>query len=303
MIANISIDLNQLRVFVAVAELGTMTKAAKALKMPISRVSRTVARLETALGTTLITRTTRNLHISEAGRRLQQATRPLMLRLAAIESEFQSSESAIAGPVRITAPEDIGGAIVAPMIAEISSLYPALQIELICSDERFDLVQAGIDLAIRIGKMQDSTLRSRRLGGISLCCVAAPRYLDRAGIPKIPSDLGQHDCIELALGSSSPMRTWKLSNGRQQLAVNVAPRLTTNHTGAAIAFLLAGRGISCIPAPMAVDYLKSGALIRVLPSWSFGSIPVNIVFPAQRNMAARIKAVIQYLEERLAPYF
>ena len=298
-----AIDLNQLRVFVAVAELGAMTKAAKALKMPVSRVSRTVARLEEALGATLITRTTRSLRVSEAGKRLHQASRPLMQQITEIEHEFHASEAVIAGLVRVTAPEDMGGAIIAPVLAELSAVHSALQIELICSDQRFDLVQDGIDVGIRIGKLQDSSLKSRRLGVTSMTCVAAPGYLKRAGTPRTPHDLDKHDCIQLALGASDSPNLWTLSNGKQQISIRIAPKLRANHTGAAIAFALAERGILCVPAPMVVDSLQSGQLVRVLPNWSFSSRLVNLIFPNQRTIAPRVKTVISHLEKRLPPYF
>ena len=136
-----------------------------------------------------------------------------------------------------------------------------------------------------------------------MTCIAAPGYLERAGTPHDPNDLDKHDCIQLALGSSDSPNIWTLSNGKLQISVRIAPRLRANHTSAALAFALAERGILCVPAPMVLDYLRSGQLVRVLPNWSFSSRPVNLIFPNQRTIAPRVKTVISHLENRLSPYF
>ena len=298
-----AIDLNQLRVFVTVVELGAMTKAAKVLKMPVSRVSRTIARLEATLGATLITRTTRSLRVSEAGKRLHQSSRPIMQRFIEIEDEFHTSEGIVAGIVRVTDPEDIGSAIVAPVLAQLSNFHPALQIELICSDDPIDLVQAGIDIGLRMGKLRDSSLKARRLGGANMICVAAPEYLERAGTPKDPQELSNYSCIQLVLGTGSKGHVWDLSNGRQKVSVAIQSRLKSNHTGAAINFVLQQRGIALVPAPMVEDHLRSGSLARVLPAWSAAAIPVHLVFPTQRSLALRVKAVLEHLEDHLSKYF
>jgi DNA-binding transcriptional LysR family regulator len=226
-----------------------------------------------------------------------------MLRFSEIEDEFHASKGVLAGLVRLTTPEDIGGAIVAPLIAELCSVYPSLQIEMICSDERFDLVQSGIDLGLRIGKLHDSSLKARKIGITTRICVAAPGYLKRAGTPRDPVDLKNYDCINLTLGTSVRDKHWQLTNGRQQVSVSVQPRLTSNHTGAAIALTLGERGISCVPSPMVVNFLRSGELVRVLPNWGVLASPVHLVYPSQRNLAPRVKVLIDFLEDRLPGYF
>ncbi|MBM4253826.1 MAG: LysR family transcriptional regulator [Deltaproteobacteria bacterium] len=298
-----AIDLNQLRVFVTVVETGAMTRAAKALKMPISRVSRTISRLEATLGATLITRTTRTMQVSDAGKRLHQTSLPLMRRLAAIEQEFAAAEGAVAGHVRITAPEDIGSSLLAPLLADLSTAQPALTFELICTDERLDLVQSGIDVALRMGKLTDSTLKAKNIGSTNKICVAAPGYLHRSGNLRDPSELKQHSCIQLALGSEVSKPVWDLYSGRLSSSCTISPRLTCNHTSAAITFALAQRGIALVPRPMVIDHIKTGALTHVLPQWTGKVIPVHLIHPAQRVIPPRVRAVIAYLEESLCQYF
>ena len=226
-----------------------------------------------------------------------------MQRFVEIEDEFHASEGIVAGTIRVTAPEDIGSAIVAPVLAQLSNFYPALQIELICSDDPIDLVQSGIDIGLRMGKLRDSSLKARRLGVANMICVAAPEYLERAGTPRDPQELKNHNCIQLALGAGAKGNVWDLSNGRQQVSVAIKPRLKSNHTGAAINFGLQQRGIALVPAPMVEDYMRSGSLVRVLPGWSYSVIPVNLVFPTQRSLALRVKAALDHLEEHLSKYF
>lgn len=298
-----AIDLNQLRVFVTVVETGAMTRAAKVLKMPISRVSRTIARLEITLAATLITRTTRTLQVSDAGKRLYQSSLPLMRRLSEIEHEFSAFEEAMAGKIRITAPEDIGGSIIAPILSEISSSNPNLSLELICTDERLDMVQSSIDIGLRMGKLADSSLKAKKIGNTHMICVAAPSYLQRAEELREPRDLSRHACIELRLGSAESGSKWELFNGRNSVRVGISPRLMCNNTRAAISFAIARHGIAMVPSPMVIDYIRSSDLTRVLPQWTGKVIPVHLIQPAQRTVAPRVRTVYEHLERRLAGYF
>lgn len=298
-----SIDLNQLRVFVTVVETGAMTRAAKTLKMPISRVSRIINRLETALGTTLITRTTRQLRVSEAGKKLHQMSLPLIRRFGEIEHEFRVTETLVAGPVRITTPEDIGGSIVAPILGDLSTSHPALSLELICTDLRLDLVEEGVDIGLRMGKLHDSSLRAKKIGHTNMICVAGADYLQRLGMPRDPGELKNHECIHLTKGQNQNTLTWELYSGRQNVSLSIVPRLMCNHTRACLNFALAQRGIAMVPAPLAMDLMRAGTLTRVLPNWTGVVIPVHLIYPAQRVLAPRVKVVLDYLEDRLRPFF
>lgn len=271
--------------------------------MPISRVSRTIARLEECVGTSLILRTTRSFQVTDAGRRLHQESRHLMHRLSEVQELFASTSEAISGRVRITTPEDIGGIIVAPLLAELNALYPALELELVCTDEMLDLVKAGVDIGLRAGQLRDSSLKAKRLGIVHFICVATRGYLDRVGSPLEPKDLIKHACIHLVLGPSDVRQDWTLTKGKTSLSIKVAPHLTANHTGAVIALAKAHRGIALVPAPIVAEDLRRGSLQRVLPEWSVNPVPAHLVYPPQRVVARRVRVVAEFLEERLQAYF
>jgi DNA-binding transcriptional LysR family regulator len=296
-------DLNLLGIFVQVIENGSMTAAARTLKMPVSRISRALTRLEEEVGSSLILRTTRSFQITELGRRLYQEARPLMQKLSVMQTQFSALSETLSGTIRITAPEDVGGAILSGLIVQLSQLHPQLTFELIYTDEMVDLIKSGIDIGVRIGRLKDSSLKAKRVGTFQFICVASPTYVDRAGRPRHPKELAQHACIHLVLGPSDRRQGWELTNGRSTVHVPIQARLQANHTGTVIEFARHHRGIALAPGPMVAEAIQRGELLRVLPEWNLNPFPVHLVYPPQRAMARKVRIVAEFLEKNLQPFF
>lgn len=296
-------DLNLLRIFVTLIDAGSLTQAAKTLRMPISRVSRALVRLEEDVGGSLVVRTTRSFQVTELGRRLYQDGRPLILRFSEMQVQYSSINETLTGQVRITAPEDIGGAILSGLIVQLSQLHPSLAFDLHYSDEMVNLIKEGMDIGVRIGKLQDSSLKAKRIGTFQFICVASPTYLERAGRPKTPGQLEKHACVHLVLGPSDTRKSWTLTNGRSTVDIPVKAQLRANHSGTVVSFARNHRGIALVPGPSVSEDLRRGELIRVLPEWSLNPFPVHLVYPPQRIMSRKVRVVAEFLEEHLRPFF
>lgn len=256
-------DLNSLRALLAVAEAGGFTAAAERLGTTKARVSLDVARLEKQLRVDLFTRTTRRVALTEAGRTLYEECVPLLRKVELIAAQLPQSPAALSGTLRITSTVDLATQSLAPAIARFSAEHPELKIELITSDRIVNLVEEGVDLAIRLGWLRDSSLRAVKLGEFQQHVVAAPSYFTRMGTPKKPEDLEHHDWIALTR-LPSPL-TWKfLGPGGEKRTVRVRAKLRVD-TGSALRVLLeSGAGIAALDSLSTAEPLKSGRLQRVL---------------------------------------
>lgn len=292
-------DLNLLNTFVAVIETGSMTKAAKRLKQPISRVSRALSRLERDLNQQLILRTTRSFKITKSGQQLFREMQPVMQQIAGLERSLSSENNEISGIIKITAPEDFGQILMAPLIAELSELYPNLELDLNLTDEYVDLVQTETDIGIRGGRLKDSTLKAKYIGESSFIFVAAPKYIEKFGMPKKPEDLVKHRCLYSPLGPNSQRNEWNITNGTRAEKIRIKPHMKINHKATTAALALAGFGITLLPTPMVNRHFESKELVHVLPSWGLESAPVHLVYPPQRIISRKVREVSAFLESRL----
>ncbi|RYZ66284.1 MAG: LysR family transcriptional regulator, partial [Proteobacteria bacterium] len=213
------VELESTRVFVKVIESGSFTKAADLLRIPKSNVSRAVGRLESETGTKLITRTTRSLTLTAAGRAFYDSCRGPILTLEQARLSLDGRDSIVAGLVRVTAPEDLGNLVLAPTLAELSRKHPALSFQFQYTDQVVDLVREGYDLAIRLGKLRDSSMKAKKLGAIRLVLVASPKYLKDMPAISNPEHLMQHRCLTYA-GSQS--REWILRSRKSTAHVAIA---------------------------------------------------------------------------------
>lgn len=296
-------DLNLLNTYVAVVETGSMTQAARRLKQPVSRVSRALARLERDLNQHLILRTTRSFQVTEAGRRLFRDVQPMIHRIGEVQRALSSESEELTGLVRITAPVDLGETVLAPIIAELSTLHPGLEFDLHFSDDFVDLVRTETDIGIRAGKLRDSTLKAKRLGNSMFQFVASPRYLEKFGTPRKPADLENHRCIHALLGPARRRNEWLVTSGSRSERIRFRAPWIVNQKGAAVALARAGLGITLVPSPTLAEYFERDELVHVLPAWSLEPTPVHLVYPPQRITSRKVREVSQFLEERLRPLF
>lgn len=292
------IDLNSLTVFSAVVQAGSFTAAAERLGMAKAKVSIQIARLEAQLGITLFTRTTRQMHLTDAGRALHGQCQPLLHGLQAAIDQVGQEQDELTGTLRLSTSVDHAVLSLAPAVAEFAALHPALQIDLRTGDRIADLVGEGIDLAIRLGWLRDSSLRAVKLAEFDQCLVTSPAYLERAGLPQHPDDLAAHAWVALTL-LPTPF-TWKFTGPADAVCtVQVKSRIRVDSPGALRAMLRQGVGISVLDQYSAEEGINSGELVRLLPGWSLLRGGVHAVYPPGRHIAPKARSFTEFYREWL----
>ncbi|NOK17100.1 LysR family transcriptional regulator [Corallococcus carmarthensis] len=286
-------DLNELLVFARVVQAGSFTAAAKALRMPKSTVSRKVSELEERVGAQLLQRTTRTLHLTEVGRAYYAHCERIVAEAEAAELAVTRLQAGPHGLLRVTTPLSVH--FLAPMVARFMEQYPDVQVEMLCTDRAVDLMEEGFDLAVRAGRLPDSSLMARRLGDIERLVVASPEYLQARGAPRTPSDLAKHDC--LFFGTALQGNVWTLHAAGRAVEVKVSGRLVINEPDMLRAVTLLGAGVALIPGQQCVEDLESGRLQRVLPDWSSAGAPVHAVYPPTRHHVPKVMAFVEVLRE------
>ena len=289
-------DVEAWAVFAAVVEHRSFSAAALAIGVNKATVSKAIARLETRLGQSLFHRTSRRLALTEAGKPLAEHARRLLADAHAAEEAARDGAQATAGRIRVAAPLGFGVANVAPLLARFLADHPRIEIDLRLSDERIDIVAEGIDVALRIADLPDSSLRARRLCDIRTHLIAAPKYLAEHGTPKHPSDLAHH---RLLAYSNTP-GPWRFHNAAGEDAT-VLPKgqLTANSGEALVPALLAGLGIARLPGFIIGPHLQGGALVELLTDWPAPTIGLHLLTPPSRLRPARVEALIAFLAEHL----
>lgn len=284
------------RVFVKVVQLGSFTRAGEILRQPKSTISKAVSRLERETGTKLLMRTTRSLTLTAAGRAFFETCLPPIQVLEDAHKSIHGQDSIVSGTVRITAPEDLGSYVISPAVAELTRRHPSLHFELHYTDEIVDLVKHGFDLAIRIGRLQESGLRARKLGEIHLLFVASARYLKERDKPKRLADLKSHDCLTIASrGASWPLRSVR----GESASFKIQTRILTNQMTGLMTLALNGAGVALVPHYLCRRELDEGHLIRVLPDWSSPGLSVSLLSPLGTSSAARLKITAEHLSSAI----
>lgn len=286
------LDLNDVRVFTRVVEAGGFTKAAKALGMPTSTVSRRVARLEQVLGVRLLQRTTRKLSLTDPGGLYYERCARVMAELDDAGRAVAEAQATPRGRVRVTAPVDF--APTTALVARFLERYENVRVELDLTNRRVDLVEEGYDVALRAGRMPDSTMVAYKLQASHFQLVASPDYLRKHGVPESVRELSKHECI--IFGALGAQATWQLRDERGKVSVTVSGRIAVNHMVAAKHAAAEGLGIAMIPSAFFVEELARGDLVSVLPSACQPTGDLWLVVPS-RYMAPACRAFVDFVRE------
>ena len=278
-----------IRVFVTVAELHGFAAAARKLQVSAPAVTRMIAALEDQLTIRLLQRTTRSVSLTEAGARYLERARRILGELDEAEREARAKRITPAGRFVVTAPAVFGRREVAPLVCELLARYPAVNAELVLADRVVDLVEEGVDVAVRIGALADSTLHARAVGSTRRCVVASPAYLASCDAIRRPLDLAKHPVVQV----SSLQSPWTFGSRAGEIRVAVSPRLVTNSAEAAIAYALAGNGPAMVLSYQVRDALIAGTLVRLLERGEPPPLPIQIVYPAARLPSATLRAFIE----------
>jgi len=289
------LDLNDVAVFDAVAAAGSFTAAARALRLPRATVSRTVARLEAALGTQLLYRTTRRVTLTGAGRRFHDTARAGLALIADAGEAAAATADEPQGLLRVTAPIIFATMSLIPWLPAFLAAHPKVQVALRLDDRAADPLAAGADVVLVTGPLPDSTHRVRRLGRSRLILTASPAYL--AGRPPLETlaDLARHDAVLFA--SERGPETWRLDG---PVDVEVTGRVGVAGPFAELAAALAGLGVALLPGPVVAPYLATGRLRQVLPEHGRSGGAISAVFAANRHPPAALRAFIDFLAARMA---
>ncbi len=277
-------DLNKISVFSKVVEAGSFTAAAQHLGLPKSSVSRAVKQLEEELGVRLLHRTTRQLRLTDAGRLYHDRASRAIAGLEDARAAVSASEREPHGTVRLTAPADLAARLLAPIVTRFVREHPAIHVDLVLTNRYVDLVQEGIDLALRAGRLQDSSLIVRPLGLASGGLFASPAYLRRRGTPKRPADLAKHDCILFRPQSGDHTR-WALVGPKGPVAVEVSGPLSVDDFSFVFHAVTEGAGIGVLPSG---GCARIARLERVLPDHSMRGVPLQLVYPSARFLPHRV---------------
>lgn len=287
-------NLNRLAYFAAVVDTGSFTRAAERLGITKAVVSHQVAQLERDVGASLLVRTTRRVHPTEAG--IMFHARCVMILREAEDAFDELAQAATepTGTLRITAPNDYGTAVVAPVVAAFAARYPACRVEQTLSDHTIDLTSGKIDMAVRVGWLTDSTLQARRIGSFRQLLVAAPEFSDQIAAVLDPDDLAKLPFVaNMAL--REPL-LWQFSRGDfERRAVRMQARIAIDTTPGVLEAVRAGGGLAILPDFSVADELVSGRLIHILKEWSLPSGGIHTVYPAARFRPRKVTAFVEML--------
>lgn len=286
-----------MELLVRVAQAGSMTLAAQQLRLTPAAVSATVQRVENAIGVRLFERTTRSLHPTDEGRVVLEGCKSVIDVWRRTLDDARGHGTELEGTVHLSAPADTTYEILASVVAQLCSEHPNLQVVLHTGDAIQHLHRDAIDMAIRYGPLQDSSLTARTIASFPSILVASPRYLDTKGVPSSPRDLTEHRCLTLQL-SSVPLLSWQLRREGEAHRVDLASPLCGDGY-LARRWAVAGMGIAFKSLFDVIDDLEAGRLIQVLPEYLGEPVAIHAVFPSRRFRRARVRAVYA----ALAPHF
>ena len=294
-------DLNDTLVFVKVVELGSFIAAARALRLPKTTVSRKVQDLEVRLGAQLLHRTTRKLGLTEAGNVYFEHSQRIARDLDEAESAVGQLQGGPRGWLRVTAPYSFGVNWIAPQLSVFFARHPEVRVELVLNNEPLDLIGKEIDLAVRFGKLADSSLVARRLTVFRTQIYASPQYLAQYGEPLHPDDLVHHRALAMDMYSRNGGGfVWTLSDGRRAADYRIEPVLVANDPASLRAALMTGEGLMLAADVMVRREAERGYVRRVLAGWTGTTAEVNAVFPRGQGKSPKVRAFVDFLIERLS---
>ena len=287
--------IDAMQAFVTVADLQGFAPAARKLGMSPSGVTRLIAALEERLGARLLQRTTRSVTLTDAGARYLERARRILSDVEEAESAAEGERTRPGGRLTVSAPVGFGRLHVSPVMSAYLKRYPEVSADLRLSDRMINLVEEGVDLAVRIGHLPDSTLVARHVGEMRRIVVASKDYLKRRGEPRTPEAIATHDTIHFGAMTAAP--DWRFAADGREIRVSSTPRFTSNSADAAIQYAEAGGGLTRVLAYQAADSLKAGRLKIVLAPFTPPALPIHIVYPTSRLLSAKVRTFIDLVTE------
>lgn len=282
--------IDAMTAFVAVADLRGFAPAARKMGLSASNVTRLIAALEDRVGARLLQRTTRSVTLTDVGARYLERARSILADIEEAEGSAQSERTLPSGRLVVSAPVGFGRIHVTPLMSSYLQRYPEVSGELRLTDRVINMVEDGVDAAIRIGHLPDSSLVTRSLGNMRRIVVASPDYLARRGEPKAPAEIAGHDTIQF--GATAAVPEWRFLVDDKEIRVCHAPRFTCNVADAAIWHAEQGGGLASVLAYQAADAIAAARLEVVLADFELPAMPIHVVYPTSRLLSAKVRTFI-----------
>ena len=289
--------LTAMQVFVEVAHSGSFSATADKLDMSRAMVTRYVGELEQWLGARLLQRTTRSVTLTDAGESCLRRSQQMLALMENVEEETSQHDGALRGQLRMTCSMSLAYAQMAAAVTDFLKLYPQLKIDLNASEGALNLVEARIDLAVRISAEPDPTLIGRVLAPCTSVLVASPDYLRAQGVAQQPADLLVHRCLSYTHFGKS---VWKLQRGDEHAEVRVSGHFSANEATALLQAALAGGGVALQPTYLANPHLRDGSLQTVLPDWTLPDMAIYALYPSRKHLSPAVRAFLDFLVARFA---
>ena len=286
--------IDYLRLFLRIVDRGGLAAAGREFNLSPATVSERLAALEKHYGCALINRTTRSISLSEEGRLLAETARRIVHEADEIELRIKHGFTAISGPIRLTAPLDLGRNTLLPLLDTFLEAHPGVTLDLELTDGYLDVVGGAFDLAIRFGNLEDSSLRLRNIGPNRRIACASPEYLTRHGVPQCPADLQHHECLIMRFGANADREWAFLVNGRQE-KVRVSGRRTANSGELVRAWCKAGYGIARKSEWDIREDLRSGALVEILKDFAITNSNLQLLLPPGREAPQRVRMLADHI--------
>lgn len=292
-------SLNGFVVFVQVAETGSFVAAGRHLGVTASAVGKSIARMEDKLGVRLFHRSTRSITLTAEGHLLLERSRRILAEIEAAQLELTEATTRPSGRLRLSLP--LVSALLLPVLGDFMRQYPEIQLELSFTDRLVDVVAEGFDAVVRLGQPTDSRLSARKLGQFRLVTVASPAYLAQRGEPRTPAELEHHACLQYRFASSGKLEHWVMRGNAVEDGITLPTTMVCNNVETRVCFALQGLGIAWLPDFAIREALEQGTLREILADYATYTSSAWILWPASKHPAPKIRALIDFLSERVFP--
>ena len=296
--------LQAMEVFVQVVDAGSFTRAADMLQLPKATVSTLVQSLEKAVSAKLLHRTTRNVTVTTDGAAYYERCVRILSDVRDAEESLSRTRMSPSGRIRVDAPTGLSSEILVPALPDFFQRYPDIVLELGCSDRPVDLVEEGVDCAVRGGELWSTSLIARRIGMMNFVTAAAPSYLARHGVPQHPRDLEQHRCVNYFSPKNGKTYDWDFRRGDERLVMPMRGAIALNDSTAYTAAGLAGLGVVQMVDYLLNQHVEAGRMVQILADWRSDPLPIHVVYPQNRHLSAKVRAFVEWVAELFAanPY-
>jgi len=292
--------LQAMEVFVQVVDSGGFTRAAEHLQMPKATVTTLIQALEKSLAVKLLHRTTRQISVTADGTAYYEQCLRILSDVREAEESLSRNRASPSGRLRVDASTGMANYLIIPALPDFFERYPDIVLDLGCSDRPVDMIEEGVDCALRSGNLSDSSLIARRIGVMNFVTCASPGYLAKFGRPTHPSELERHLCVNYFSSKTGKILKWDFTRDGERIELSMQGKMAVNDSNAYVSAILAGIGIGKMPEFRVAPYLTDGRLEILLEDWITDPMPVHVVYPQNRHLSAKVRVFVEWVSELFA---